>query len=100
MVAEFPTVAISGQVAAAREGLRAMGEAGYGFTHIFVLEDAGQLVGQVTMVDLALAAEGTPVNTLSRAVVASVTVDTRRRSALDYSAITTSPSFQLSRTAS
>ncbi len=64
MVAQFPAVSAAGQAGTARDGLRALGEAGHGFTHIFVLGDAGEFVGQVSIVDLALTEDDTPIHTL------------------------------------
>ena len=76
MVAQFPTVDIDGRAEAARDSLRAQDEDGHKFTHVFVLDNGGQLVGQVTMVDLALAEDETPVRTITTSIVATVTVDT------------------------
>ena len=76
MADEFPAVPITDTVGTARDHLRALGDAGYGFTHILVLGDAEELVGQVSIVDLAVAGDETPLRTLSSALVATVTTDT------------------------
>ena len=76
MVSQLPTVDIDGLAGAARDGLRALGEVGRKLTHVFVIGDGGTLVGQINMVDLALAENETPVRSIAASIVAAVTVDT------------------------
>ena len=75
MVSQLPTVDIDGLAGAARDGLRALGEVGRKLTHVFVIGDGGTLVGQINMVDLALAENETPVRSIAASIVAAVTVD-------------------------
>ena len=76
MVAQSPAVGIDGGAEAARDSLRAQGENRHKLTHVYVVGDGHGLAGQIGMVDLALAGEGTPVRDLAAPVVAAVTVDT------------------------
>ena len=76
MVSQLPTVEIDGLAEAARDGLRALDEVGRKLTHVFVIGDGGILVGQINMVDLALAENETPVRSIAASIVAAVTVDT------------------------
>ncbi len=76
MVAQPPAVGIDGGAEAARDSLRAQGENRHKLTHVYVVGDGHGLAGQIGMVDLALAGEGTPVRDLAAPVVAAVTVDT------------------------
>ena len=55
MVAQLPTVGIDGLVEAARDSLRALSEIRHKLTHVFVVGDGDDHVGQISMVDLALA---------------------------------------------
>ena len=76
MVAQFPTVRIDGLTEAARDSLRAVGGQEYKFTHILVLDNDDRLTGQIAMVDLALAEDGTPVRRITSPIVATVTIAT------------------------
>ena len=76
MVAQLPTVDIDGPVASARDSLRAQGGERHKFTHVLAVNEGGELLGHVSMVDLALAENGTPVRSLVTPVVAAVTADT------------------------
>ena len=76
MVTAYPTVAIDGQAAAARDSVSALGPARLKFTHVFVVGREGELAGQVPMVDLALADPDAPIADISVPVVASVTAAT------------------------
>ena len=75
MVAQFPTVRIDGRADEARRSLKALGEDRQRFTHAYVLDEAGQLTGQISMVDLALAVAETSVQEIAASPVATVTVD-------------------------
>ena len=76
MVRQVPTVGIDGMAEAARDGIREMDEIRQKFTHVFVVGDGDELVGQISMVDLALADDATPIRTLASSIVAAVTVET------------------------
>ena len=76
MIAELPTVAIDGMASAARDKLRELPDIAHKLTHIFVVGDGEVLVGQIGMVDLALAHGDAPVRDIASPIVATVTVDT------------------------
>ena len=76
MVTRFPTVGLDDQAEAARESLRALEKEDEQFTYVLVLDEDDRLAGQISMVDLALAEDHTPVRTITTAVVATVNVDT------------------------
>ena len=76
MVSQLPTVDIDGRAEAARESLGELREIRDKFTHVYVVRDGDALVGQISMVDLALADNATPIRTIASSVVATVTVDT------------------------
>ena len=76
MVAEFPTVKSDGHISAALSGLLALDEARYEFNRVYVVEEDGVLAGQVTVVDLALLPEITPVRDVMSPVPAAVDVET------------------------
>ena len=76
MVTQLPMVDIDGPAEGARENLRAKKEIRHKLTHTYVVGDGGALFGQLSMVDLALADDATPIRTIASSVVATVTVDT------------------------
>ena len=76
MVGQYPTVNLHDRAESALDGLRALERVRYQFTHVFVLDDEGGLAGQVNMVDLALAQNDTPVQSILSPVEATVSVDT------------------------
>ena len=76
MVTQLPMVDIDGLVEGARENLRALKEIRHKLTHIYVAGDGGALFGQISMVDLALVDNATPIRTIASSIVATVTVDT------------------------
>ena len=76
MVAQYPTVKIEDQVESVLDNLRALEGARYQFSRVYVLEDGGELAGQLNMVDLALAQESTPVREILSPVEATVGTDT------------------------
>ncbi len=78
MVTRFPTVPLDGRVASARAGLRQLAHDANGFTHVFVTWENDQLVGQVSMLDLAKSADETPIQELSVPPEAPVAADTPR----------------------
>ncbi|MCE2502196.1 MAG: magnesium transporter [Dehalococcoidia bacterium] len=78
MVTRFPTVAAGQTVEAARERLRELQGIAHSFTHVFVVGSDGEPTGQVSMIDLALSTDPTPIDTLSSPIIAPVTVDTSR----------------------
>ncbi|MYE46767.1 MAG: magnesium transporter [Chloroflexi bacterium] len=76
MVADYPTVASDDTAAAARASIAELWEDRRKYTHVFVLGAQGRPVGQIAMVDLALAEDETPVAGISEPIVAAVTVET------------------------
>ncbi len=72
MVTAYPTVSAGGQAGAARDSVAELGPARLKFTHVFVVGPDGELVGEVPMVDLALAEPDAPITSISVPVVASV----------------------------
>ena len=61
---------------AALRSLSELEEFRYKFTQVFVLNEAGELTGQVNMVDLALATHDTPLQNIVQPVLTTVTVQT------------------------
>ncbi len=76
MVEELPTVAIDALAGAARDKLRELTDVAHKLTHVFVVGDGDGLIGQISMVDLALADNDAPVRSVASPIVATVTVDT------------------------
>ena len=75
MVTRVPAVNLYADVRAARESLREQGEERYKFTHVLVL-DGDRLVGHTSLVDIALAEDGTPIQSITFPVLVTVQVDT------------------------
>ena len=75
MVAELPTVDVDGLAQSARENLASLADTRDKLTHVYVIS-GGELVGQVSMVELALADDATPVRDVASPVVAAVAADT------------------------
>ena len=76
MTASFPSVGRSELVESARANLRALEEDRERFSHVLVLDDGGELFGQISMVDLALSENDTPVADIAETVVATVNMGT------------------------
>ena len=77
MAAQVPTVDIDGLAQAARDSLREIGEdVRHEFTYVYAVSDDDVLVGQIRLVDLALADNETPVREIVSPIVATVAVDT------------------------
>ncbi len=76
MVPEFPSVPVGAQVSQALASLRDLGENRHEFNRVYAVEEDGSLAGQITMVDLALLPERTPVRDVMDPVPATVMVDT------------------------
>ena len=76
MVTQVPAVSIGGVAEEAREGLRALDDIRHKLTHVYVEGEAGDLAGQVSMVDLALADNETPTREIASSIVATVGEDT------------------------
>ena len=76
MVEQFPTAPIDGLAESARDSLRMFDEIGHKLTHVFVIGDEDNLVGQIGMVDLALADNDAPIRAIASPIIATVTVDT------------------------
>ena len=83
MIAQVPTAGIDGLAESARDSLRTFGEIGHKLTHVFVVGNENDLVGQISMVDLALADNAAPIaapiRTITSPIVATVTATPRRR---------------------
>ncbi len=75
MVGELPTVDVDGLAESARRNLANLAETRDMLTHVYVLS-GGELAGQVSMVDLALADDSTPIRDVASPIVATVTADT------------------------
>lgn len=75
MVEWLPTVDADGRVEDARESLRGLDEVRDKLTHIYVVND-GEFVGEISVVDLALADNETPIQTIAKSSVATVTAET------------------------
>ena len=76
MDTQLPTVGIDDSVQVARGNLRALEETRNKLTHIYLLGADGELTGQISIVDLALADSATQIRTIGSSIVANVTVDT------------------------
>ncbi len=76
MVADFPMVDLDERVQEARERLRSLDENRAMFSHVLVRDEAEGFIGQVSMVDLALAENETPLKSMATSVVAIVDTDT------------------------
>ena len=76
MVVQFPAVSLGDRAESALDSLRALERMRYQFTHVFVLNGEGGLAGQVNIMDLALAQNDTPVQSIVSPLEAVVTVDT------------------------
>ena len=89
MSSELPTVGIDELAEAAKESLQSFGESRYKLTHMYAVGDDGALIGQVSIVDLALADNATPVRSIASTIVAAVTARLPPRSARGFSVTTT-----------
>ena len=79
MVGQTPTAHVDGLAQEARESLRALEDIRHKLTHLFLVGDHGELTGQVSVVDLALAENDTPLREIASPLVAAVTGDTPAR---------------------
>ena len=78
MVTRFPAVHPNERVGAARANLRQLARDDHDFTHVFVIDGDDQLVGQVTMIDLAMSSDDAPIDDLIMPSTAPVSADTPR----------------------
>ena len=76
MTTQAPAVAMDSLAEEARDALRDVGEGRRKLTHVFVSDGDGLLVGEINIVDLALANNDVPVQSIAVPIVATVTVDT------------------------
>lgn len=76
MVTQLPAVDIDSLAEAARESLGALTENRDKLTYVYAIREGGDLVGQISMVDLALADNETLIRTITGSIVATVTVNT------------------------
>ena len=76
MVPVFPTVRAEASVSDARAGLRARGETLYEFNRVYVVGEEGELMGQVTMADLAKLPEEARISDATLPVSVTVSEDT------------------------
>ena len=76
IVDRFPVVGLQHRVDSALQSLRELEDLRYKFTQVFVLNDDGQLAGQVNIVDLALASNDTPIEQIVEPVLTTVTAET------------------------
>ncbi|MCY3690776.1 MAG: magnesium transporter [Chloroflexota bacterium] len=78
MVTRFPTVHPDERVESARVNLRRLSREDHNFTHVFVIDDDSQLIGQVAMIDLAMSADDAPITELIMPSMAPVPAETPR----------------------
>ncbi len=76
MISECPVVGSAETAQQARDELNSMGELKRKFTAVFVTDDLGAVIGQISMVDLAVAQSDTPVSSISDPIVATVNIET------------------------
>ena len=76
MVVDFPVVSVDHTAAEARSSVRGVRTDRFKFTYVYVLDQAGELVGQIPMPELAIADDDTPVESIAHPIVASVSADT------------------------
>ena len=76
MVEQLPTVGIDDLVERVRNSVRELGELRNKLTYVYVIGDGGDLLGQISMVDLALANNATPIRDIASPIFATVAVDT------------------------
>ena len=76
MARTYPVANINGTVSDAQDGLRDQAESPYEFNRVYLVDARGQLEGQVTVVNLALHPQQTPLRTISEPVVATVDANT------------------------
>ncbi len=76
MVPQFPAVRADGHAKEARDSLRAQSREVHKYTHVLVVDDDDGLTGEISMVEMALAEDATPVRSIMSSTVAAVTVDT------------------------
>ena len=76
MATRIPKVDIGDAARAARDSLRDAGENRHEVTYVYAVRDDDVLVGQIRLVDLALADNDTPVTEIVSPIVATVEVDT------------------------
>ena len=76
MTTEVATVDVDGLTEGARESLKALEDVRHRVTHVYVVADGDKLVGQINMVDLALADNATPVRDIAAPPLATVETDT------------------------
>ena len=79
MVGEYPSVSIDGTAEDARDSVRSLEQDRLLFTYVFVVGAGDQLVGQIPMVELALAEPDAPIESLNVPIVASVATETEAR---------------------
>ena len=78
MVTRFPTVHPDERVESARSNLRQLDHDNHSFTHVFVVGDDDELIGQVAMIDLAMSVDAAPIAELIVPSMAPVSADTPR----------------------
>ena len=76
MVIQFPTVGLEETAEVARDRLKRMGDDRTKFTHVLAVNENGEAVGQISMVDLALSEGDTSVREIASFIIATVSPDT------------------------
>ncbi len=76
MVEDLPAVRFDGDASAVKERLKALDQIRDDLTHLYVVDEHHVVLGQISMVDLALADLDTPVAEITEPIVATVDVDT------------------------
>ena len=76
MITQFPSVDSQGASQDAKDSLHDMGELRRKFTAVFITNQDGQVTGQISLVELAVAQPDASVSEISEPVIATVAVDT------------------------
>ena len=76
MTTEMATVDVDAGAKAARRSLEALEDVRHKVTHVYAVAEGDRLAGQISMVDLALADDATPVRDIASPPVATVGIDT------------------------
>ena len=76
MTTEMATVDVDDAAKGARESLEALEDVRHKVTHVYAVAEGDRLAGQISMVDLALADDATPVRDIAAPPVATVAIDT------------------------
>ena len=76
MEIQFPSVGLEETCEVAKDRLRRMSDDRTKFTHLLAVNENGEAVGQIGMVDLALSDDDAPVSEITDFIIATVSPDT------------------------